>query len=76
MISVPEAATLPINSLPVLSERARTTSSGNPAGKVRYGCPSTIPAISQCPVIVSLAGEAVMPRPKAPIGGVDETSLR
>ena len=43
-------------------------SGGNPCGKSGNGLSRWMPAISQCPVVVSLPGEASVARPNAPSG--------
>src|ERR1700722_1528531 len=56
-ISVPEAGRLPSGSLPAIAANAPMTSGGNPSGYVGNGALVVMPAISQCPVIVSLPFE-------------------
>ncbi len=54
MISVPDAATLPITGRPVAVENASITSAEKPCGYVGNGRSVTMPIISQWPVVVSI----------------------
>ncbi len=51
---MPEATQLPITFLPILLSNSSIISLGNPFGKVLRGVVVKTPAISKCPVIVSL----------------------
>ena len=63
MISVPDAALLPITPRPVRCVNASITSSGKPCGYVGIGSGVTIPISSQWPVVVSLPFERSSRRP-------------
>src|SRR5262245_40402707 len=65
MISVPEAGTLPSTSRPIWRSNGSMISGGKPFGYSGKGSVRTIPAISQCPVVVSLPAERSVRRPRA-----------
>ena len=74
MTSVPEYGLLTITPLPVFSEKALIISLGNPFGYVGSGFGDTSPAISQCPIIVSLPIERSMHLPTAASGDAEVPS--
>ena len=63
MISVPDAGTLPRAGRPIRSWNGCMISGGKPSGYRGKGRSSTIPAISQWPVVVSLPAERSVSRP-------------
>ena len=65
MISVPEAGMLPRTWRPIARSKGSMISGGNPWGYSGNGSPSSIPIISQCPVVVSLPAETSVARPCA-----------
>ena len=67
MMSVPDAALLPITPRPVILEKSAMMPGGNPCGKTGNGRASTTPIISQWPVTESLPAEASAIRPTAPV---------
>ena len=68
MIAVPEAVLLPMSPRPAAARSASVISGGKPLGKVGSASVVTRPAISQCPVMVSLPAEASRIAPQAPRG--------
>ncbi len=80
MISVPEAGTLPRTRRPMARSKGSITSGGNPSGYRGNGRSSTIPAISQWPVVVSFPAERSVRRPWAvpasALGGTPGISVR
>src|SRR5919198_2311395 len=65
MMSVPEAGLLPSTFRPIASSNGWITASGKPFGYVGKGRSRTTPAISQCPVVLSLPAERSVSRPWA-----------
>ena len=68
MIAVPEAVLLPSSPRPAAARSASVIAGGKPCGKVGIASSVTSPAISQCPVMVSLPAEASRIAPQAPRG--------
>ena len=79
MITVPLAGWLPSHPRPVSRVNASMTSGGKPSGYVGNACVSTIPIISQWPVVVSLPAlaSAFLPHEArgASTGGTPRTSV-
>src|ERR1700722_19312780 len=65
-ISVPEAGLFPSVRRPISFSNSAINAFGNPPGYTGNAWSSQIPAISQCPVVVSFPGERVAPLPYDP----------
>src|SRR6202453_2678912 len=65
-ISVPDAGLFPSVRRPIWFSNSAINAFGNPPGYTGNAWSSQIPAISQCPVVVSFPGERVAPLPYDP----------
>jgi hypothetical protein len=68
MMAVPDAPLLPMRPRPAARASGSVIRAGNPRGNVSNGTSVTSPAISQCPVMVSLPADASTMLPYAPSG--------